>query len=258
MGLISKQTSSGNPGQDIDEGTIMRKFFVAAAVAVACLVGSATNAEAAFQMKLSWTSGGGGSVTITDGGAGDSNGASGAITYIASGGSAGLFDIQVNTGLSKPSKGSADWPDMDLNFVVSKGDVGAETLTIEISDDGFTTNRPFKTQIGGTFSGSVSSVDASARYDDSNVVFGPGGGDSYSQSFNSSPFSGTGSFLTSGATPYSLTQKIVITAGSGSGTSSGDFEIKSVPAPAGLVLVATGLPVLGLGARLRRRIVRTV
>lgn len=222
----------------------MRKFIVAATVAVAFLCGSANSAEATFQMRISTSSGF--STTITD------LGGTGVITF---NGTAGNFSINVDTGLSRPALGSAAAPNMDLNFLARKvGNSDADVLTIEISDQGYTTSPlPINTQIAGTFSGSVTQVVASAFFDNGNALYMNGGGSTYSQTFTTTPFSGTGSFNVSGAAPYSLTEKIVITGGVGGGLSSGDFEINAAPAPAGLVLALSGMPALGLGAWIRRR-----
>jgi hypothetical protein len=143
---------------------------------------------------------------------------------------------------------------MDLNFQASKiAGSGADTLTIAISDVGFVTSPlTLGTQIGGTFSGSITQVTDQAFFDNTNVNFGTAGGSSALQTFTTTPFSGTGSLAVSGATPYSLTEQIVITAGAGAGNTSGDYEL-SVPAPAGLILALSGTPVLGFGAWLRRR-----
>lgn len=225
-------------------------------LAVAAMLWTAGSASATFQMKISWTSGGGGSILLTDqdfvGPPPDSNPALGVITYI---GGAGLFDIQVDTGTSKPVLGSAAAPQMDINYIVTKTGGGAESLTIEISDDGFVTSPlAMKGQFGGTFGGTVTSVSAVSYFDNTNTLFGTAGGSSTGMSFAASPFAGVESMDITGVTPYSLMQRVVINADAGAATSSGDYHIlPAVPAPAGLILGLIGVPVLGLGAWLRQR-----
>jgi hypothetical protein len=229
-----------------------RNFLPLAAILVgAAVLGAPARARATFEMHLH-SAATGADVVITDNGAGDLNPALGVITFS---GAVGNFAINVNTGESKPVLGSATAPQMDLNFLATKL-VGspADTLTVEISDQGFLTS-PLSVggQVGGTFSGSVTGVTALDAFDNGNTLFGTAGG-SKTATFTSSPFSGTLPILpVTGATPYSLTERVVITAGAGAGTTSGDFEINSVPAPAGLVLALAALPVLGLGAWVRRR-----
>jgi len=171
----------------------MRKFFVAAVVAAVGLFATASSAKAEFQMRISWTSGGGGSVLVHDNGAGDTGLAStitGAITFS---GAVGNVFITVNTGVSKPVSGSAAIPDMDLNYQATKiAGSGSEVLTIEISDVGFTTS-PMNLSgvIGGTMSGAFTQTKAQAFFDNGNVNFGTAGGASTALVFNSNPVSGT-------------------------------------------------------------------
>jgi len=237
-----------------------RKYLpglVAALVGVAMLA-TPTQARAEFQMKISWTSGGGGSVLVHDNDVNDTGVAhtvTGAITFS---GAVGNIFLTVNTGVSKPISGSAALPDMDLNFSAQKiAGSGGETLTIEISDVGFTTSPIALTnQIGGTFSGSFTQTTAQSFFDNGDTNFGKAHAGTL-MTFNSSPYSGSNVLNVTGAAPYSLTQTIVLTAGVGAGNSTGDFEILPTPAPAGLVLALTGTPVLGLGAWLRRRRIAT-
>jgi len=229
-----------------------RKYLpgVVAALVGAAMLAAPNQAQAVFQMRISSTvAGPGGTLLITDGGVGDVNPLAGAITFV---GSIGNFSLTVNTGETKPFIGSATTPHMDLNFQANSA--GSDTLTIEISDQGFLTSPlPMNTSIGGTLSGAIASVKAEATFDNTNTLFGGTAPPGYSQTFTSSPISGVGGFTITGGTPYSLTQRIIITATGQGGLTSGDFELQAAPAPAGLVLALTGMPVLGLGAWLRRR-----
>lgn len=237
----------------------MRKFFIAAAVAVISLVGMSSSAQAAFQMQIISSSAG--TTTITDGGFNDSNTNTGAITFV---GSVGAYDIQVNTGLSKPVLGSAASPQLDLNYIVNRLTAGAaETLTIKISDTGFTTSpAPLNLFVGGTNGpGTTSAFIAGTGLN--NVVFNTADASTTvptSGTFASGgAFSGAGVFTVpaNGGNPYSLTVGVTLKNDGSAGASSADAHLTPVPAPAGLVIALTGMPVLGLGAWIRRRRVVT-
>jgi len=166
-------------------------------------------------------------------------------------GTFGSFILNLHSGLSKPALGTAAVPHMDLTFRASS--TITDTLLVEISDQGFSTSPlAMAAKIGGTLSGGITSVKADATFDSGNVLFGGAAPPGYTQTFTTGSFAGTGGFQVTGATPYSLTQRILITA-TGAGLTSGDFEINAVPAPAGLVLALSATPVLGIGAWLRRR-----
>jgi len=101
-------------------------------------------------------------ITVTDGSALDSNPAPGAVTWI---GTIGVWNINVDTGLTKPAVGSAVLPVMDLSFLghsaksrkARRGpsSTGAGTLTLTWSDSGFTATGLGTGEIGGTAGGTV-------------------------------------------------------------------------------------------------------
>jgi hypothetical protein len=229
----------------------MRKFFIAAALAVVGLCGVSSSAEAAFQLRITTTSGF--STTITDETVGDGlNGMPGAISFS---GAAGNFTISLVSGLSKPVLGSAAFPQMDLNFSVTKF-VGsaADDITIELTDTGFTTSPlPIHAGIGGSIVNNVTSVTYQTFFSNTNTEFDTSGGSSALQTFTSASYSGTNTLGVTGAAPYSLTQRVVVYANAGSAVASGDATLNAAPAPAGLVLALVGMPVIGLGAYIRRR-----
>jgi hypothetical protein len=235
-----------------------------AALVCGVILGAPSQAHATFEMKI--TSSLGGSVIIDDGDDGsaaghakDLNSAAGVITFI---GGIGGFTIQVNTGESKPVLGSAAAPQMDLNYDVTKTGLGAETLTIQISDTDFTTSPlPMVMTWGGTNGAGTNSTmfagtglnNALYNISDASGSLGP---------FGSGAFSGTGGFTipNNSGNKYSLTDGVTINAVAYQGSSnvySGDANINGAPAPAGIVLLLTGMPVLGVGAWLRRRRVPT-
>jgi hypothetical protein len=89
-------------------------------------------------------------VTITDGSSGDSCPNVGCVTWI---GTIGVWNINVDTGLTKPATGDATHLDMDLSLVGHS--TAAGTLTLTWSDDGYTVNGTGVDGIGGTTDGSV-------------------------------------------------------------------------------------------------------
>ncbi len=232
---------------------ILRGLTIAAAVAVV-LFCTATTAEAALQMRI--TSSVGGTITIDDGevdGGGDDD-SSAIVGVILFTGSLGGFTVQVDTGITKPVTGSAAAPEMDLAYVVVKTTAGAETLTIEFSDMGFTTS-PLGVAVlyGGTSNNATSTGTAgtglnNALYNtaDASTTLGP---------FPAAAFS-AGSVLSiplDPAAPYSLTLKVDLVAG-GTGTSSGDLQLTNVPEPASLAVWSVlGLAGLGYGGWRRKR-----
>jgi hypothetical protein len=237
----------------------MRKLLFVAVLAALAMLSAGQSAQAAFQMRI--TSSGGASVTITDndaavgvGEAPDFGAPSGQIVFI---GDVGGFHLQVNTGLSKPILGSAAFPEMDLNYVVVKNTSGVETLTIEISDQDFTTSPvPVNLAFGGT-TGAGQTTQVVGGTGLNNALYNTSDASATSGPFGAGAYSGTSGFeipLDNVAPAgYSLTLRVILNSdGTNPSPSSGDVHLTAAPAPAGLLLLAAGTPVLGL-AYLRRR-----
>jgi len=240
-----------------------RKLLPLAAVLVgAAILGAPTQAHATFQMRL--TSSSAGVLLISDGGAGDTFNSMGPGVpdgVIVFSGTWGAYNIQVNTGESKPVLGSAASPDVDLSYSVNRTKAGAaETLTIQVSDMDFTTSpEPLSMMYGGTNGPGTTStnVDGTGL---NNVNFNTGDASGTIGPKGPGAFSGTSSFTipNNSGNPYSLTVGVTLSNNGSTGISSGDAELLvAVPAPAGLVLALTSIPVMGLGAWLRRRRVPT-
>lgn len=179
-----------------------------------------------FQMRLTTASGF--NLTITDGDGNDGNANPGQITYI---GAAGSFALNVDVGSTKPFQGSAQSPHLSLGFLATKlSGSPADTLTLEISDQGFVTSPLTMTALtGGTLSGSIAKVSSQGFFDNNNTLFGTTGGSSPLETFTTPAFDATDAFPVTGATPYSLTQRLVVTAGESGGVTSGSFELRSPP-----------------------------
>jgi hypothetical protein len=211
---------------------------------------------AAFELQITTTSGF--SQTILDNSSADlDNGGSGPHTTgdIVFVGAAGGFSVTVSTAFSKPVDGSATSPYMDLNVVVTT--IGNHAITDAITVSASDTDYGplpgpgnLMMSIGGTQT-SGSTVTYTASQDTANQDFGSTSSTTLGP-ISGTPFSATGSLSAAAATTYSLTQSVTIAYTNASGPTSEDATL-TTPAPAGLLLAITGMPVLGFGTWLRRR-----
>jgi hypothetical protein len=230
----------------------MRKFLVATAITALAVLSTNYTAEAAFKIRLTHVESAT-SVTITDGGVGDANPAAGAVTFI---GSVGVFNINVSTGLSKPVLPSSPISAlMDLNSVNTS--TAAGTLLIELTDTdfpGMLLGGHLQGDVGGTTQGSA---EFSAYVNASNAEFDTVGAaaEVHLGPFSPVAFSGSASDSFGPIGDYSMTIVAKIIHGSGINSTSFNFQVgtTAVPAPAGLLIALTGLPMLGVGAWVRRR-----
>src|SRR6266446_10982143 len=115
-------------------------------------------------------------ITVLDNGAGDSNPLPGVVTWI---GSIGLWNINVDSGFTKPAVGGVTNPHMDLAF--SANSIAAGNLTLSFSDNGFNASGTAVDTLGGTQdNGTV--TDCVQKNGSNLLVIGP---------LKGSPFSGT-------------------------------------------------------------------
>jgi hypothetical protein len=220
---------------------ILTKSFALIALVGAFTLSAATKSEAALTMTLTTynaanvqqqTTG-----VITDNSGLDSTAALGAVTF---NGAIGAWIVNVDTGLGAPIL--PDQPHLDLNYLTAApGAAVGDYLVIDFTDTAETAGAAsIGMKIGGTNNGTTTSASVLVNGVQTGAL-GP---------FAGSPFSGTGSAAIGVATPYSLTQRIVITrVAGGTGNASGDFEI--VPEPATMSLFGLGLA--GVAALRRRR-----
>jgi len=198
-------------------------------------------------------------VLVTDNGAGDANGTTGAITY--NGPIGGNWTVSVVTGLSKPLTSNPSG-DIDLNAVQASSAAGGD-LTIILADNGWP-GQPgggvVTLSIGGTLA-SGATLDAQAWVDNSGGLPTlanpmPVGAVKVADTLNitTSPFavvaSGAINPLTAG---FTLIEKTVLHH-VGQGNTSYDGEV-TIPEPATLTLLGGAL--LLSGRLLRRKLSRT-
>jgi len=167
-------------------------------------------------------------IVVTDGGASDSNPLSGVITWI---GAIGVWNINVDTGFTKPAIGSTTNPNMDLSFAANSTALGMLTLTF--ADSGFTFSGTAKDALGGTQdNGSV--TDLVQVNGNSVLSLGP---------LTSNPFTGTASGGIT-LTPTDTLSLVLQINHTGSGMTTGD---KSLTVPEGGSAVALlGIALAGI------------
>jgi hypothetical protein len=218
-----------------------------AALALACVAGTSSKADAAFIAAIcdDLTCTGGNDTLVTDNGAGDTIGSAGAINFTTS---AFGYVLVVNTSQSKPIIGSASVPQLDLTFTATTIASGGGQIFLYAGDTDFVGAHSFNLSIGGTNSGG------------SGTVTGRAWGGSTNNALTFSPLLATTGPLTGAAfsalvpgsyvptvSPYSLSIGVAINRTT-AGTTTGDLNL-SVPEPASMTLFGLGL----LGTALSRR-----
>jgi hypothetical protein len=239
---------------------MIRKYLRPLAVLVgAAIIGLPTQAQAAFELRLS---DGTTTVTIVDDGAGDlANTTAGQIIFA---GSVGTFTINVTTGLGDPAAGHVNTDfsaHMHLDNVSVSSAAGG-TLTIELSQTNLSlTDSPGGISLRSVFGGvTAGTVEAWQILDLDNALFaanGTGEAEVHHGPFSGPAFADVGTDLTSGpytaGDDFSLTERVVISHG-GEGTTSFNIDsLATVPVPPGIALALSALPVLGLGYLRRRK-----
>jgi len=229
--------------------------LVAAAIAVACVVGSASPAKAALQLYLQEAGGNASAITAVGLPGGDFTSASFTGTY-------GDFTVTL---LGGSSDNGATLSDLLSSTVSVKNNdtANAHTLSLFVSQTNYNlpSGSPLRMesgQGGSTNSGTMGLTNIfQAWFDASNTLLGmPALGTNGTQNGNPSGStwdtgSAVGVFARSG--PYSLTSRatLALSAGGISNYSNHVNVTNAVPAPAGVVLIASVLPFVAV---LRRRL----
>jgi hypothetical protein len=177
-------------------------------------------------------------ITVADGSGADQNPNAGVVTWS---GTIGVWNINVDTGFSKPAVGSPTSPVLDLSF--SANSTAAGTLTLTFTDNGFTASGTGVDTLGGTqANGSVSD---NIQVNGNTIIhMGPLAG---------SPFSGTATGgVTVGAADVLGIQMVINHTASGLTTGNKNLTIPDGGSAVALLGIAlTGLE--GVRRIIRRR-----
>jgi len=253
---------------------MLRRYFLTSVAVLTGLavLGTASSANADFRMRIESGTTIGPGVVITDNGPGDNQSSIGAIGF--SGAITAQFSINSSIGTTTPTAVLPGYFDgIDLNNLTINS-TGAGVLRLILEQTGFNTapngNITLQQEVGGVLTagaGSTIKFQSFAANGSAvpnlgldqfptgalSLVTGIGPGDaSVTQTFGPGAFNGTAGTNFNKTGTYSMYEVVTVTF-----TSAGSVSFNGVtgtaPAPAGLVLALTGMPVLGLGAWVRRR-----
>jgi len=205
----------------------------------------ALSAQMAFATATLRLTNGASTVTVTDNGVGDLDGATGQVIFS---GAVGVWNINITSGLST----GPGVVEMDLGSIDATAS-GPSTLVIEWSDQSFNLPSPsFHLDASGTLLSGSGTAKIDAWFDNGNSIFGHGG---YIAGLG--PFSTSYSSAIDGGGPgvplYSMTEQVTLTAAAGGVKWSTDTGLTTVPEPGAVMLLGSVL-VLCASALRRKRV----
>ena len=254
------------------------RLLLTLSAATALLFGLDSPLRAGFRLRVEDTGSGVG-IVVTDGGANDLHPATDVVMFS---GSVGTFIISIQTGLATPGIPLGGFYDaIDLNAVVSTTSPTGGTLRMILEKDGLTGGSnggiALEGRIGGVMNAQTGAeVTFQSWANGSNLMpnLGPdtgppaasmGGAGGSPPGDSTSVFAGSGYTVSSSGAfsasqsvgftksgPYSLFSSTTVTL-TGPGTVTLDHTTGTNPAPAGLVLLAAGVPFLAYGCWRRKR-----
>ena len=163
-------------------------------------------------------------------------------------GAVGGWTINLTTGLSGGPGSSI----MDLSSIDAVSAPGAMPLSIELSDNGFTTPVVAWDLLSSGHLVSGSGTATYSAYTDSNSLFGTTTLIGTLGPFSTAYATGETFGVAPATNPYSLTEVVVLTSSSSNTEWSTDSSIAPAPEPTSLALMGSGL--IGLAGLLRRKL----
>lgn len=228
----------------------MARKWLAAVLGIAAWIGAAPSARADIQFTIS----GPGGFAMTSGIFAGPGPASFTTTI------AGFGTIAVNTVVTNSPGGSGGASTMDLTYNVSSlapGQAGGTfVLTAWANNFTFPGLGPAGVEVRNASTPSPGASDTTQAWVKNDNALTAGGLAPSNLVSPATPDTYDLNFVTTlGASPYTIIERATVVLTGNGQIDSGDFLVRvtPVPAPAGLLLLLSGSPVLGLGYWLRRR-----
>jgi hypothetical protein len=229
---------------------ISRFMCLVAVLGAAGILGLPGLARADFELTIAE---GAQSVTVHDNGVGDLDSRTGLITFS---GAVGDFNIQVSIGSSNAATGTLP-AQLTINnlSIDTTGFTGTKYLSITLQDDGFSVpwqGAPANLQTQLT----VNQLPASSNVTYQSFLDGVAGTQVSLNGVGGTTATNSVSIPTNPYTLESITNYTIVGQGVGNmiTVQSTGLTAVTMPAPGGLVLALAGIPCVGFGAWLRRRV----